>query len=128
MDASVGYDPVEPEEDHGQITSDYTYWTAERLVRRYPAMAASELRGGWSGLITTSPDWQPVLGALAEVSGLYIAGGFSAQGFKISPAVGDLMAGLIAGEAEAAALLAPFRPGRFAEGQPFPMGEFGTLE
>ncbi len=127
MDPMVGYDPVEPDDDHGRITSAYTLWTAERLVQRYPALEASELRGGWSGLITTSPDWQPVLGALPEISGVYIAAGFSAQGFKMSPAVGDLMAGLIVGEEEAADILAPFRPTRFKEGQMLTTGEFGAL-
>ncbi|MBI1877215.1 MAG: FAD-binding oxidoreductase [Chloroflexi bacterium] len=127
MDPRVGYDPVEPEEDHGGVTEDYTLWVAERLVQRYPALEAGALRQGWSGLMTISPDWQPVLGALPGVSGLYCATGFSGQGFKISPAVGDLMAGLIAGEAEAAELLTPFRPARFAEGQALASSEFGAL-
>jgi sarcosine oxidase subunit beta len=127
MDPAIGYDPIEPEHSYGQVTSKYTFWVAERLVRRYPALAACELRQGWLGLMTISPDWQPVLGALPEAPGLYCATGFSGQGFKISPAVGDLMAGLIAGEATAAELLAPFRPTRFAEGQPLAANEFGAL-
>jgi sarcosine oxidase subunit beta len=127
LEATVGYDPVDPDATYGAVTPDYSFWTAERLVQRYPAMETSELRGGWAGLVTTSPDWQPLLGAVPEVPGLYIAAGFSAQGFKISPAVGDLLAGLIAGEAEAARRLAPFRPTRFAEGQPFPLNETGAL-
>lgn len=126
MDRMVGYDPTEPD-DHGRVTDDYTFWTAERLVQRYPSLEMAELRQGWSGLMTISPDWQPVLGAIPDVPGLYIATGFSGQGFKISPAVGDLMAGLIVGETEAAQLLAPFRPTRFSEGQPLAANEFGAL-
>lgn len=127
MDRSVGYEPIELEDFRGQVTAKYTWWVAERLVQRYPALETSELRPGWSGLMTISPDWQPVLGAIPEVPGLYIATGFSGQGFKIGPAVGDLMAGLIAGEAEAAELLAPFRPSRFAEGRLLAKSEFGAL-
>jgi sarcosine oxidase subunit beta len=127
MDRGVGYDPIELEACQGQVTAEYTFWAAERLVQRYPALEASELRPGWSGLMTISPDWQPVLGAIPEAPGLYIATGFSGQGFKIGPAVGDLMAGLIAGEAEAAPVLAPFRPSRFAEGQALATSEFGAL-
>ena len=127
IDPAVGYDPIEPEDYQGHITSEYTFWVAERLIQRYPALEASTLRHGWSGLMTFSPDWQPILGPLPEISGLYCATGFSGQGFKISPAVGDLMAGLIAGEAEAAQLLAPFRPTRFSEGQPLVINEFGAL-
>ncbi len=126
MDRAVGYDPVEPD-DHGRVTDDYTFWVAERLVQRYPALERAELRAGWSGLMTISPDWQPVMGAIPDAPGLYIATGFSGQGFKISPAVGDLMAGLIAGESEAEQLLAPFRPTRFREGQPLAANEFGAL-
>lgn len=115
---TVGYEPVNPEDNDASVTADYTFWAAERLVQRYPLLASGRLRPGWSGLITISPDWQPVLGAIPELAGLYCAAGFSGQGFKISPAVGNLMAGLLAGESEAIQLLAPFRPTRFAENQP----------
>ncbi len=117
IDPAVGYDPVEPEDKDERITAEYTLWAAKRLVRRYPSLETGELRPGWSGLMSISPDWQPVLGAIPKVNGLFCAAGFSGQGFKISPAVGDLMAGLIAGESQAAEGLAPFRPSRFAENQ-----------
>jgi sarcosine oxidase subunit beta len=125
IDPVAGYDFAEPEDAFGRVPPDYTLWTMERLVQRYPALETSELRPGWSGPMALSPDWQPLLGAHPELSGLYCAAGFSGQGFKISPAVGDLMAGLVTGEAEAAELLTPFRPTRFAEGQPLAAGVFG---
>jgi sarcosine oxidase subunit beta len=118
LDPAVGYDPVEPDDTQERVSPDYTFWAAERLVQRYPRLATAQLRPGWSGLMSISPDWQPLLGRLPEVTGLYCATGFSGGGFKISPAVGDLMAGLITGETEAAQLLAPFRPARFAENEP----------
>jgi sarcosine oxidase subunit beta len=118
IDPRVGYDPCDPEDDHGRVSPEYALWVCERLVRRYPALEASDMRNGWSGLLTVSPDWQPILGPVPAVSGLYCAAGFSGQGFKISPAVGDLMGGLIADEPEAKQLLAPFRLGRFADSQP----------
>jgi glycine/D-amino acid oxidase-like deaminating enzyme len=118
LDPAVGYDPVEPDDQQEPVTPDYTFWVAERLVQRYPMLETAELRPGWSGLMSISPDWQPVLGRLPEVTGLYCAAGFSGGGFKISPAVGDLMAGLMTGETEATQLLAPFRPARFAENEP----------
>jgi len=47
---------------------------------------------------------------------------------KIAPAVGEVMADLIAGDAAAAALLHPLRPARFAEGALVPTAKlFGTL-
>lgn len=117
-DPRVGYEPVAPAEQDAVAPAEYALWAAERLVRRYPALEAAEVRPGWTGVITISPDWQPLVGAVPELPGLYCAVGFSGQGFKISPAVGELLAGLISGERTAAALLAPFRPTRFAEGEP----------
>ncbi len=127
IDPAVGYSPVDPQATPGGDQPDYTFWVAERLVRRYPALEAGALRRGWAGLMTIAPDWQPVLGALPELSGLYCATGFSGQGFKIAPAVGDLLAGLIAGESTSAELLAPFRPTRFAEGRPLTSSGFVGL-
>jgi glycine/D-amino acid oxidase-like deaminating enzyme len=63
-----------------------------------------------------TPDWQPVLGRVTAIEGLHIAAGFSGHGFKLSPAVGEALAGLIAtGRAEAVDL-EPFRLSRFQEG------------
>ncbi|MBT7073386.1 MAG: FAD-binding oxidoreductase [Anaerolineae bacterium] len=117
IDTNVGYDPVDPDDNHGGVPNEYTLWAAERLVRRYPKLETSALRKGWSGILTISPDWQPVIGAVEDFSSLYCATGFSGQGFQISPAVGDLLAGQIAGEYEAIQLLTPFRPSRFVDGQ-----------
>jgi sarcosine oxidase subunit beta len=125
IDPETGYDLAEPEDAFGHPAPEYSFWTMERLVRRYPGLETAELRPGWSGPMTVSPDWQPLLGALPILSGLYCAAGFSGQGFKISPAVGDLMAGLILGEARAAEVLAPFRPARFAEDEPLTASVFG---
>jgi len=38
-----------------------------------------------------TPDWQPVLGPVAEVPGLHLAAGFSGHGFKLSPALGEVL-------------------------------------
>jgi len=118
----VGYRIVEPEDGERRVTAEDQYWCAERLVQRYPALATAGLHPGWTGLLSISPDWQPVLGAHPDLKGFYCATGFSGQGFKVSPAVGDLMAGLLVGEAEAAAQLMPFRPSRFRENAPLSAG------
>lgn len=117
IDSRVGYNPIRVDEGEGYVTEAYLLWAMERLVARYPSLAASEICNGWAGLMTISPDWQPVVGGWPDKPGMYCASGFSGQGFQISPAVGDLLAGLIAAESEAAELLAPFAPTRFAEGK-----------
>lgn len=127
LDEAIGNDWVEVEDGCPVPAQDYGYWVAERMIARCPGLEQGELRKGWSGLVTMSPDLQPLLGAL-PVAGLYCAAGFSGQGMKIAPAVGEVMADLIAGDAAAARLLHPLRPSRFAEGEPVPTAKlFGTL-
>jgi sarcosine oxidase subunit beta len=64
-----------------------------------------------------TPDAHPLIGWVGE--GIYAACGFSGHGFMQSPAVGRAVAEEIV--AGAASLdLAPYRPGRFAEGAVFP--------
>lgn len=115
LDTKVGYDPADPDDDHGGVSNDYTWWAIERMIARYPTLERSVLDRGWSGMMTISPDWKPVIGEIDGYAGLYCATGFSGQGFQVSAAVGDFLAGTIAGEEEAAAVLAAFRPSRFNE-------------
>jgi glycine/D-amino acid oxidase-like deaminating enzyme len=89
----------------------------ERLLLRYPSLSASELCKGWAGVMTISPDWQPIIGGWPDMPGLYGATGFSGRGFQISPSVGDLLAGLVTGDDSAVALLEPFSPSRFDDDQ-----------
>ena len=48
----------------------------------------------------------------SPLAGLYIAAGMSGHGFKLAPAVGEMMAALVTG-ARPPVSLAPFRLGRF---------------
>ena len=66
-----------------------------RVSRRYPALERGFSRGGWAGIYDVTPDWHPVLDAIEEVPGLCVAAGFSGHGFKLCPAVGRMMAGLV---------------------------------
>lgn len=86
--------------------------------RRVPALADAGLAHGVSGLYDMTPDARPLLGPLDGIDGLIIATGFSGMGFKIAPAVGGSLAGLITGTPESRVDIAPFRPGRFADGRP----------
>lgn len=85
---------------------------------RVPALADAGLARGVSGVYDMTPDARPLLGWLDGLHGLIIAAGFSGMGFKIAPAVGESLAGLITGTAGGSVDLAPFRPGRFADGHP----------
>jgi len=63
-----------------------------------------------------TPDWNPVLGPLPGVEGLYVAFGFSGHGFKLSPMVGRLVAQSALGLATDLPI-EPYSIERFASGR-----------
>ena len=87
-----------------------------KLAARMPAMADSYLRGGWSGLFTTTPDWHPILDKVPGIEGLYCAVGFSGHGFKLSPMIGASMAELIVQGRATSVDISRLRFTRFTEG------------
>jgi sarcosine oxidase, subunit beta len=86
--------------------------------RRVPALEDAGIVRGVTGLYDMTPDARPLLGRLPSLDGLIVAAGFSGTGFKIAPAAGEGIAGLIAGAPAGSVDLAPFRPDRLSEGRP----------
>jgi glycine/D-amino acid oxidase-like deaminating enzyme len=86
--------------------------------RRVPALEDAGIVRGVTGVYDMTPDARPLLGRLPGLDGLIVAAGFSGMGFKISPAVGEGIAGLIAGAPAGSVDLAPFRPDRLSDGRP----------
>lgn len=127
IEPTVGYDPANADEAIGYVSDEYMLWAATRLVNRYPALERSELRPGWAGLVTITPDWQPIIGRLPELAGLYGAVGFSGHGFQISPAVGHFLAEMIMQDGAESPTLTPFAAGRFVgqSGSPRRVGLLG---
>lgn len=70
----------------------------ERISRRIPALATAPTANTWTGLDGFTPDYKGIYGRIDGVDGLYIIGGASEKGFKVSPAVGRGTAALIAGD------------------------------
>ncbi len=89
----------------------------EAAVHRVPLLQQTKVVGGWSGLVTYTPDHCPLLGAWGP-GGYYVANGMSGYGFTISYAVGVTMAELIAQGKARTVDIHPLRPTRFDEGQP----------
>lgn len=90
----------------------------ERTARRIPALAEAGFFRGMTGCYDMSPDARPLLGPVPGVVGLHLVAGFSGMGFKISPAVGVVMAELLTEGRATTVDITPFRPGRFLDGQP----------
>lgn len=93
---------------------------AEKLAHRFPGFPDPTVTHSYAGVYDVPPDWNPVIQPLASISGLTLAAGFAGHGFKMSPAVGELIAGLaLDGDSPFPDVPASdFRLERFAEGEP----------
>ncbi len=71
----------------------------------------------YCGCFDVTPDFNPVVSA-TDIDGLFVAAGFSGHGFKIAPAVGELMADLLIDGRSTRPDVpeSDFRLSRFAEG------------
>ncbi|MET1116772.1 MAG: FAD-binding oxidoreductase [Comamonas sp.] len=67
-----------------------------RIAQIVPAFAGASVLRTWSGAEGYLPDKLPVMGASRHQPGLFHAFGFAGAGFQIGPAVGEVMAELIA--------------------------------
>lgn len=76
--------------------ADATYIDAatEKFIGRFPQLGSAGLSSSYAGCYDVTPDFNPVLSA-APLDNLFVAAGFSGHGFKIAPAVGELMADLV---------------------------------
>ncbi len=69
----------------------------------------------WAGFRAASPDHLPILGPVAGMAGVYVAGGHEGLGITTSLAGGRLIADMLAGRTSAIDP-APYLPARFAAG------------
>ncbi|HKQ18409.1 MAG TPA: FAD-dependent oxidoreductase [Candidatus Eisenbacteria bacterium] len=90
--------------------------------RRVPALAgvAVDRAAAWGGLYEISPDKHVILGRSSECENFYLANGSSGHGVMHAPALGLLLAEIMAAPNGCAASLDvhALRPSRFAEGNP----------
>jgi glycine/D-amino acid oxidase-like deaminating enzyme len=91
------------------------------LERWLPELAGTPFVESWGGMIDASPDVLPIMSAVDGVGDFYVATGFSGHGFGIGPGAGKLIAGMVSGNADPAAL-AGFRLGRYFDGSPIVPG------
>ena len=104
--------PMDPEALGTDTGLDEATPVLERTGHAVPALADARYRRGYAGAFDITPDWMPILGQTGP-EGLFTAAGMSGHGFKLSPAVGEMMAAVITG-AEPPVSTAPFRLERFA--------------
>ncbi len=68
-----------------------------RAAERVPCFEnlAVNPKRAWAGLYEMTPDHHPILGAVAEVPGFFLANGFSGHGVMHAPATGKILSDLI---------------------------------
>jgi glycine/D-amino acid oxidase-like deaminating enzyme len=82
-----------------------------RTVRALPALANAHFARGYAGAFDITPDWMPILDE-SPVRGFFVAAGMSGHGFKLAPAIGEMLAALVTGSSSPVSV-APFRLDRF---------------
>jgi sarcosine oxidase subunit beta len=108
---------ADPDSFNERVDFDIVAEFSERVARRYPVMERGTSAGGWASLYDITPDWHSIMGALPGVEGLYCTAGTSGHGFKLGPAVGEMMAELIINGEKPEADVNMFSFSRFAEGK-----------
>jgi glycine/D-amino acid oxidase-like deaminating enzyme len=101
--------------DHG-ISDGYEGVVRRAVGERYPRLGGFELVRGFAGPYDSSPDWNPIIGPCPGIEGLYLALAWCGHGFKLSPAVGEVVAAEVTGRTPPIDV-ADLRPTRFAEGR-----------
>lgn len=65
-------------------------------IRLVPALEAARVVRSWTGWFEMTPDDLAIIEPVESVQGLFVCAGFSGHGFAVGPAIGRLMASLIA--------------------------------
>jgi sarcosine oxidase subunit beta len=115
--AYAGEDPLEHADDCDHAASaGYADVVRRSVAARYPRLADFAVERSWAGPYDITPDWNPIMGACPGIDGLYLAVGWSGHGFKLSPAVGEVVAAEVTGRTPPVDV-SELRPGRFAAGR-----------
>ena len=92
-------DPIEdPDGLTDHVDMDHVERISRLMEQRMPSYGNAELVRGWTGPYDITPDWNPILGPLPGIEGLFVAVGFSGHGFKLAPTLGESLATVVLGE------------------------------
>jgi glycine/D-amino acid oxidase-like deaminating enzyme len=110
-------EPADPDRYSNQASPEAVEVAVDKVGTRLPGLANAAIASTYAGCYDVTPDFNPVISE-TPVEGLVVAAGFSVHGYKISPAVGTLVADLVVdGKSSDDDIPASdFRLSRFAEG------------
>ncbi len=113
------YEQVYPDHYHDRADPQFIEEAGTRLMERIPAFDKALVISSYCGLYDVTPDWHPILGRVAEPEGLVLCAGFSGHGFKLGPAIGELMAEEIVDGKASSVDISRFALSRFEQSTPF---------
>ena len=123
---------ADPDDYLNRATDDFIDVTIDRVGTRFPGFGDAAITGSYAGCYDITPDWNPVI-SKTGLDGLVVAAGFSGHGFKVAPAVGNLIADLVTDGRSADPRIpeTDFRLARFADGDllrtPYPYVGAGEM-
>jgi glycine/D-amino acid oxidase-like deaminating enzyme len=123
LDAEESHDVADPDAYREGVSLDESTDALARVSHRFPALAEGRIARGYAGCFDVTPDWHPILDRVGP-EGYHVAAGFSGHGFKLSPAVGHMVATLVVEGPGGHPDLSTFRLSRFGEGKPI-RGTYG---
>ena len=89
----------------------------EAAIKRLPLLAQAGRVAHWAGLYEVTPDAHPIIGAIPQIEGYYVIGGFSGHGFMHGPAAGLLMSEIVADGSASTLDISMLDYARFGEGR-----------
>jgi sarcosine oxidase subunit beta len=123
LDSEELHDRADPDRYREGLDLDERTDLLARAARRFPVLERGSVPRSYAGCFDVTPDWHPIIDETGP-RGSYVAAGFSGHGFKLSPAVGDMVAMLVVEGKTPADDVHAFRLSRFAEGKPI-RGTYG---
>ena len=85
---------ADPDSYLNRATEAFVDVTVDKVGTRFPGFPDAAISSSYAGCYDVTPDWNPAISP-GPLDGLVIAAGFSGHGFKIAPAVGQLVADLV---------------------------------
>jgi sarcosine oxidase, subunit beta len=108
---------ADPDHYSNQASEAFVDVAVEKVGTRLPGLTEASIASTYAGCYDVTPDFNPVISE-TPLEGLVVAAGFSGHGFKISPAVGRLIADLVVDGRSSVPEIpeSDFRWSRFGEG------------